>query len=496
MGDLGSQIYPRRIEQRLGEVRTNTLRRIWESPTVMTWGGLGARLLGFLFVLPVVLSRFPAEVVSVWLLFVTLSGLQLLADMGFAPTFSRVIAYAVGGADVSRLADHRSLSAVERRDGPNWDSMGLIVATMRPIYVRLALMFFGLMLVFGTWSLRRPISMTEHPVTAWWAWAVVLCTTSYALYSSFYAVYLLGTNHVVVLRRWEMITGLGSPVLTLLVLFLFGDLLSLVIAGQVGIWVQIFRNRWLCHQVDDGRFASFPDQSVHRVVFDAVWPSAWRSALAVLMGFGLLQASGILYAQIGSAADTASYLLAVRLIQAVSAFSQAPFYTKLPSLARLRAEGDHLAQVQLARRGMTLSYWTFVAGFVGIGLFADLLLESAGSRTSFVDARLWALLGLALFAERYGAMHLNLYSTTNHIISHVANGVAGLLFVAVSALLMPAIGVYAFPVGLLAGNVGFYAWYAVRHSYRAFDLRFWSFERSTMLPPLAIALLYSGWAAL
>ena len=462
----------------------------------MTWGGLGARLFGFLFVLPAVLARFPAEVVSVWLLLVTLSGLQLLADMGFAPTFSRVIAYAIGGADVSRLSDQRSLDAVERRDGPNWESMARIVATMRPVYVRLALLFFGLMLVFGTWSLRRPVSMTEQPSLAWWAWAVVLCTTTYALYSSFHALYLLGTNHVVVLRRWEMITGVLSPVLTLLVLFLFGDLLSLVIAGQVGTWVQIVRNRWLCHNVDGGRFGTFLDRSIHREVFDAVWPSAWRSALAVFMGFGLLQASGILYAQIGSAAASASYLLAVRMIQAVSAFSQAPFYTKLPSLARLHAEGNHQAQVRMARRGMTLSYWTYVAGFVGIGLFAGVLLEAAGSRTSFVDPKLWSLLGLAMFAERYGAMHLNLYSTTNHIISHVANGIAGLVFVAVSALLVPVVGVYAFPAGLLAGNVGFYAWYSALHSYRAFNLRFWSFERSTLVPPLAVVLLYTGWAAL
>ena len=387
--------------------------------------------------------------------------------MGFAPTFSRVIAYATGGADTSRLGDYRSLDGVQGRGGPDWHAMGLIVATMRPVYVRLALVFFGLMLVFGTWSLCRPVSMMGQPSQAWWAWAVVLCTAGYALYSSFYASYLLGTNHVVVLRRWEMLTAVGSPLLTLLVLFFFGDLLSLVIAGQVGTWVQIFRNRWLCHKVDGGRFATFPDRSLQREVFDAVWPSAWRSGVAVLMGFGLLQASGILYAQIGSAADTASYLLALRMIQAVSAFSQAPFYTKLPDLARLRAEGNDQAQVVMARRGMTWAYWTYVAGFVGVGLYADVLLRTIGSRTSFVDPKLWSLLGIALFVERYGAMHLNLYSTTNHIISHVANGVGGFVFVTVSALLVPVVGVYAFPAGLLAGNLGVHAWYSALHWSRS-----------------------------
>jgi hypothetical protein len=473
-----------------------SLQRIWNSPTVMSWGSLAARLLGFVVVLPLVLARFPAETVSVWLLFATLSGMQLLADMGFAPTFSRVIAYAMGGADITRLGDYRSLDGPRSDGRPNWEAVGHIVSTMRPIYARLALVFFGLLLVLGTWALVRSVSAMEHQASAWLAWVVVLCSVSYALYSSLYASYLLGTNHVTVLRRWEMLTGLGTVLATLLALFLFGDLLSLVIAGQAGLLAQVLCNRWLCHRLEGGRFRRFTEHVVHREVFDAVWPSAWRSGVAVFMGFGMLHASGIVYAQIGSAIETAAYLLALRLIQIVSIFSQAPFYTKLPQLARLRAQGDHLQQVQLAKRGMTWSYWTFVAGFVGVGLLADVLLDAVNSNTPFVHPWLWSLLGIAIFVERYGAMHVNLYSTTNHIISHVANGVSGLIFVAVSALLLPRVGIYAFPAGLLAGNLGFYAWYSALHSYRSLNLRFWSFERTSMLPALAVVLLYSAWASL
>ena len=475
---------------------SNTFHRLWQSAIVMSWGGIAVRLLGFFVVLPVVLATFPTEVVSVWLLLMTLSGLQLLADMGFAPTFSRIMAYAMGGADGASLRGYRSLAIAQRQDGPNWHTMALIVATMRPVYRRLALTFLALLLVFGTWSLRRPIALMPQPALGWWAWSVVLATSSYALYSSFYAAYLLGTNHVAVLRRWEMLTSLATTVVSLLVLIVSGDLLSFVIVGQLGIWVQISRYRRLCHQLEDGRFKTFKVSQFSSEVFDSVWPSAWRSGFAVLMGFGLLQASGIIYAQIGSPSDTAAYLLALRMIQTISSFSQAPFYTKLPYLAQLRAQGDYQEQVRVAGRGMTWSYWTYVAGFVAVGLGADFALRVMGSNTNFVEPRLWALIGVAILVERYGAMHLNLYSTTNHIISHVANGVAGVLFVAVSALLASRAGVFAFPLGLLAGNLGFYAWYSARHSYRAFHLRFWSFERAIALPPLAVVLLYVGWAVL
>ena len=89
------------------------------------------------------------------------------------------------------------------------------------------------------------------------------------------------------------------------------------------------------------------------------------------MSFGIFQGSGIVYAQFGSASSVASYLLALRIIHVISTISQAPFYTKLPMLARLRSQGDLGQQVQLAKRGMSISYWVYVLGFIAVGILAD-----------------------------------------------------------------------------------------------------------------------------
>jgi hypothetical protein len=275
-----------------------------------------------------------------------------------------------------------------------------------------------------------------------------------------------------------------------------GRLLSLVIANQAWTILNIFRNRWLCRKVEDGQYKKFTGSVIHRDVFDATWQSAWRSGLGILTGYGFIQASGILYAQMSSAANVASYLLALRFIQAISQFSQAPFYSKLPLLARLRAQGDYRQQIQVAQIGMKRSYWTYIIGFISVGLFADPLLHMLHSNANFVSPALWTLLGLAIFAERYGAMHLQLYSTTNHIIWHVANGVTGIIFLIASLALIGHIGVYAFPASMLISNIGFYAWYSAGHSYRAYNLHFWSFERSTMILPLCITFIYAIWAIL
>ena len=175
-------------------------------------------------------------------------------------------------------------------------------------------------------------------------------------------------------------------------------------------------------------------------------------------------------------------------MQMISQFSQAPFYSKLPVLARLRSEGNLEKQIQVAKWGMTLAYWTYVAGFIGIGLLATPLLRLIGSNAEFVSPLLWGIMGLSMFAERYGAMHINLYSTTNHIINHIANGVAGIIYLVVSLTLFRTIGVYAFPLGTLTGYLGFYCWYSAMHSYKAFGLNFWDFDRSFALSLLVLSL--------
>jgi len=99
---------------------------------------------------------------------------------------------------------------------------------------------------------------------------------------------------------------------------------------------------------------------------------------------------------------------------------------------------------------------------------------------------------IGIFLERYGAMHIQLYSTSNHIIWHLANGIAGVLMVVISVVLFPLLDVLAFPLSILGGYLGFYSWYAALHSYKEFKLSFWSFEKNVMLLPLSVALIYSG----
>jgi len=453
----------------------------------MSWGNQLVRTLGLALLLPLVLSKLPQADIVVWYLFSSLMTLQLLVDVGFLQTFSRLIAYGRGGASVAdfrRIRDWESLPPSPAE--PNWKSIHCVERVMLRIYSRVTLAAFIIGASIGTWALNGPISRTSDVTGSWWAWLVVLLTTCWMLFGNYFSACLLGLNQVARVQRWRMLTALLATILASITLMLGGGLFYLVAIYQITLGMNVVINIWLKRVIAErAKHETATAGEVH-TVWGVVWPVAWRSGAGILMSAGLIQLSGVIYAQIGETRAIASYLLGLQLARSISAFSQAPFYSKIPVLSSLYAAHDKDEIIRLAKKGMFLAYGVFAVSFIGLGMFSEALLALIDSNVEFPGVIMWTLLGLGFFVERYGAMHIQLYTVTNHIIWHVANGVSGLIMIVIGTLLYPFLEVNAFPLALLGGYVGFYAPYSACHSYQKFGLGFFSFERSVMLPWLAI----------
>lgn len=454
----------------------------------MTWMSHGAKILSLVIVLPLVLKQLPEAEITLWFLFLLLSALHLLCDMGFVQTFSRAIAYAMGGAEQIKIFNY----ATDRSTNSevNWSLIKRICSTMYAVYFRLFFISFVIILIGGSLLLIKPISSCQDSATAWLSWTFVLAGSTIFLFGNLYSAYLQGINQIALLRRVEAFCFLGSALTCACVLLARGGLLGLVFSNQIWRAITVVAKRYSCGKVENGRFLDFRRSSLDRDVFKAVWPSAWRSGLGVFMSYGLIQLSGLFFAQIEAGKSVASYLLGLRLIQAISQFSQAPFYSKLPILARLNASGSIEKLIALAKRGMFLAHSTYVVQIVLMSIFGPLILGVINSKVAFPDNLLWVLLTLAIFAERYGAMHIQLYSTTNHIVWHIANGVTGAITILFSFLFIKTLGIYAFPAALLISNISFYSWYCARLSYTAFKIPIWNFEKQAFVCPCMVLGLF------
>jgi O-antigen/teichoic acid export membrane protein len=438
----------------------------------MSWLSVVARALSVLAVLPLMLKRFDAATVAVWYLLASLISLQQLADLGFAPTFVRVLAYA--------------------RGEEAWDRLDRIWGSMHVVYARLtaaSLVLFG---VAGTISLVRPIAALPTPSEGWMSWGVVVLMFVVNMQGNAYAAYLQGMDRIALVKRWEAITSAAAALTGILVLALGGGLLALVVVHQAWSGLAVLRNWWLCRSIDDHRVRRFTSRGLDPKVMQTVWGSAIRSGVGVLLSRGVLLSSGLVYAQVADAAALAAYLLAFRVMQMLMDFANAPFYSKIPQMAAQYARGAIDSLGHTAERGMMLAYWSFVVGVVGVGIGAPWGLTLIQSNVQWVPSLLWAMLGIAYFIERFGAMHIQLYSITNHIIWHKANGISGALYVILSLVLLPRYGMYAFPVAIALGYAAFYSWYAPWHVYKTFSFDFWGMERRAALLPAAALGTYGA----
>ncbi|MDZ4847963.1 MAG: hypothetical protein SGI77_01590 [Pirellulaceae bacterium] len=467
-----------------------SVERIWRSPMLNTFASFLCRTFGMMLVLTLALKKLSASDFNVWSLFSVLLGFQILCDMGFCITFVRAIAVALAGADSPN--DFLANATPVKTKQVNWGLVDRLVSAMRFIYHRLALIYIALMLGLGSLCLVRPISQTSLPDQCWIAWIVIVGSGYLTFRSNYQSVLLTGLNEISLVRRSEAYIAIGSAITGCCVLYFGGGLLSLVIATQIWAALAIARNRWLLCCVAERRFQEMPKPQHDPEMIRCLWPATWRSGIGILTSLGLTQATGLINAQFVSASASASYLLSLKMIQMISAFSQAPFYSQISLLPRLRAEGKIEQLLAIASKGMRRSLWFYSGSFALVGLLGPTIFRWIGSQIEFPKATFWVTFGAFLFIERFAAMHLLLYSTTNKIITHVSNGITAVIAIISTLILLPFLDSMALPMGLLCGYLAFYSWYPVWHSYREFGMSFVRFESRSSLGPLICFILASA----
>ncbi|MFD1816391.1 hypothetical protein [Pseudarcicella hirudinis] len=444
-------------------------------------------------VLPLVLKQFAPGDVVLWYLFSTIISLQSIVDFGFRQTFLRVISYAFGGAKDIELFGSNQKEKTDEELEPNIALLTDIVSTMKYIYVRLTLVVFILMSIFGTWAFIKPVKDAANPTQAWICWIIVILVSCISFYGKLYMNFLEGLFKIALVRRVDTFTSLGGILTSIFVLLFAPTLINLIIVNQFWVLIVMLRDWHLCRTTENKLYQKVSvNVPFNKEMFNKIWSPAWRSGLSGFMSVGLTNLTGVVYAQFGNTSSIASYLLALRIINQIRDISMAPFYSKLPVLAMLRVKNDTETLIKVIKRGMFLSHMIFVTGFLAVGISSDYLLGLIHSDVQFVSKDLWLLIGIAFFIHRFGGMHIQVYLSTNHVISHIADGVSGGIYIITSLLLSSYVGVYAIPIGMIAGYLGFYAWYSALFSYKSLGgISFWQFEKKVSIPFIMILAIFS-----
>jgi hypothetical protein len=459
-------------------------RRIWESPGWMTSVNTLARILALLAVLPIVLRQFSPGDISLYYLLSSVITLQMLAAGGFVPTFARFISQVIAGVSEEEIGRHVVGTPRVFASSPEFDRVLLakIVSTLSRVFLVLSLMMFPLEAVLGTLMLAAPVSLSSSPERAWIAWGVVAVITPISLFASQYSSVLQGLNRVAQEQRWSAVFVIVGSICGVIALACGGDLLVLIAVNQFWQLISFFRLRWLCSIALREQGIAGANVGFSADIFRAVWPSSWRSMLGVASAAGIAAGSGFLFAQRMPAAELSRFLLGQRIMMVVSEVSRAPFYSRIPVLNAMRAKGDIDGLLRSSQQAMQYSYAAFMLLFLVIPVCAAFAFPLIGSNTEFPAVGFWCLLGLSVLVERTGAMHLQVYSTTNDIVWHRLNGYTGLVWITLMLMLIPVIGIFSYPVAMLLANCAVYTQMSLRLSVRSLGCHIREFERYCSFP--------------
>lgn len=470
------------------------LKRCWNSSTLTTWLSYFTKTGSLLFVLPLILYQFSVDEVALWYLFAIIISFGAIADFGFRSTFIRIISFISGGAQ--KIEVYKVGAKTSDNASVNWELFENVVSHMRKIYIFVGVGFSTLLITIGTFAVSTPLNRVADTGEAWLAWSLICFVAVIEFYGKVYKNYLEGLFKVALVKRVETLFRVGSIITSILVMIFIPSLLNLVIANRLWSVINVLRDRYLARMVEDGRFKEFKLLPFDKGLFLDIWRPAWRSGLSGLMSNGLTQLTGLLYAQIGTSMSLASYLLALKIITEIRNFSNAPLYSKIPVLGKLRATGDIKKLIAVSRKNMNLAYVIFFIGVSLTGFFSNYLLGVINSSTDFVSLDLWWLLCIAFLLHRIGGFHMQLYVSTNHIISHWVDGTAGLLFLIITYFLLDSQGVYAFPIAMIISYSLIHVPISLIYSAKSTQLAVKMFFKNYIFVPLvAVSLLLLFYAS-
>lgn len=449
-----------------------------------TWSTYVAKSLSVLFLPPFIFATFSSEEAAVWLVFITLQGMQLLIAASTDQPIVRGLAYALGGA--TQVRDMREVEASTQRS-TNMKLFSQVWAVSNLAHLVIGIATLALLTVIGIWSAAPLIAKTQAEVL-WIALGVFVLGGAIRAHGGRHVSYLIGVDRICLLRWWETGFWLLAFFAALSVLLIGGNLLSIALAYQIPLILNTFWNASLCKQDQRTREGFIISIEADREIVGQLWPSMWRTGVGTTLYLGATQGGGLYYATVGEAQDVAAFLFAMSLIRPLGQFAQVPFMTKLPRLARLQAEGKRSVQLLIAQQSMFLSYVLHATMIIMVALALPVLIRLSESEVE-VPALLWLLIGLAGYLERMGSMHLQLYAITNHVLFHLANGLSSFLYIGVAIFLVKLLDVYAFPVAQIMAMMIAYIPIGMWNSYRNFKFKIPEFEIKTSIPPLSIILL-------
>ena len=314
-------------------------------------------------------------------------------------------------------------------------------------------------------------------------------STALIQFGKIFKTFLHGHNKIIVMNYWNSFWNILIMLCSFYAINRNYSILHIIFINQFFQILGVLRDYLLFKsEVIVEKFDYKNSNSTYKNIFSYIWRPTWRTGMGILGSSGVTEFTGLILASYGHPA-VASYLLSLRLLTFISAISKAPFYSKLPVFAALRAKKNIKELALVTKRSLIISLSVFVSCVLMVLMFSEYILIFIDSNTSFVSKRFWNFMSLIWLLERNHAMHAQIYSTTNHIPFHKPIVLSGIINLTILYFLLDSCGIWAVLIGHGISNLLINNWYNVRLSLNSINQNIIIYLSQTLLPFLVILIL-------
>ena len=336
----------------------------------------GAKLLPMstgLITLPIILHTLSETEIALNYVFMTITSLVTLFDMGFSIQFSRnFVSVFSGGQDILAEGFTKNVSQTI-----NYRLLFLLIKSAKVVYFLLALILTTFLLTGGTWYIydfTQGFTALNNSLCLWITYTI---STVIDFYFKFYTPLLLGQGRIAEVSKISVYGQIIKVIAMLILLYLGFGLWSLVFSTLiVVIYSRVTSHHYFYTQQMKKNLLGFKAKvSEIKDICKTLWYNAKQQSIIRVCSFAATQL-GIFYTGLFLVKqDVAGYGLLMQLVGIISTLANILNYSYTPLFSSLRIKGENEKLYKYLCISLGSCYIFYLIGGLFLFLVIPLLLD-------------------------------------------------------------------------------------------------------------------------
>lgn len=363
-----------------------------------------------LIIMPFALVSFTEAEFSLWMVFVAFYALIVVFDFGLSTTFSRQINYVLSGAQSLIKV---GVSQEVNKNSINYLLFSKIINSAKCVFFFIAIITTAILLLAYFFFLSSIAAKSGLDISLEWLFYSLAIIIN--IFCLLYNALFFGTNNVASIYKVVSFSNLAFFVFAITLIFYDYTLMAVAVARLLSAIAY-----YLCANYEVNKLkmlhgyvkTSWQDT---KTTLSLLIPNAGRIGVVSLGNFLLTKTTILIVAYYFSAADSASYSLALNLFGILTSVSLLYMTVVTPILNRAIQDADFSRVKKLQFKVRLVCLITCLLGCVSVLIIVPELLNLIDSKTELPDIYVLAFFSLMIFLDVNRQLSMNLIAATNHI---------------------------------------------------------------------------------